>query len=113
MMFSQMLASVLALTASTQIRDGVSTAQDAFTSCLNQFADRSVQSRKAEAAFTTELATQCMDQERAYRAAMIRRDVASRISQAEAESSANEEVIYARQQAHDSFTDARPARSPS
>ena len=107
MLFAHMLSGALAL-ATFQIHDAVSTAQNTFTACLRQFVDSSVQGRKSLDAFNSELPQQCTAQEQAYRQAMIRRDTASRISQADAEQAATEEVNYARENAKESFTNAQP-----
>ena len=108
MLLAQMLAGSLALTAGYQVQDAVSRSQNAFTACLRQFVDSSVQGRKAVDAFNTELPQQCATQEAAYRQAMIRRDTSSRMRAAEAEEMATEEITYARDQAKETFADAQP-----
>jgi len=77
--------------------------REAFTACIHRFVNEAVQARKAAAAFTSEFPQQCQAEERAYREAMIRRDVAARISQADAEQGANEEIEWARQNGRENF----------
>ena len=96
--------------AAVQVRDNVTTTQEAFTTCLHRFVQTSVEGRKTAEAFNTELPQQCTAQEQAYRAAMIRRDTSARISRTDAEQSANEEVAYARQNTTETFTDASRPR---
>lgn len=106
MMISSVLSALLALTAAQQVRDGVTAAQGAYTSCLSRFSQASLSDRKSTADFTTALPQQCTEQERAYREAMIRRDTASRIRRAEAEEAANEEIQYARQNVLEMYTES-------
>jgi hypothetical protein len=85
--------------------------REAFTACLHRFVDGAVQARKTADAFASEYAQQCQAEERAYREAMIRRDVAARISQADAEQAANEEIEYARQNGRENFEGASTPRT--
>lgn len=88
-------------------RDPTEAPREAFAACLRQFVDTSVQARKAADAFATEVAQQCMAQERAYREAMVRRDSAgSAANRAAAERDANDEIEYTRTQSSESFADA-------
>lgn len=80
--------------------------REAFTACLHRFVNDSVQARKAAAVFATEYPQQCQAEERAYREVLIRRDRASRISQADAEQGANEEIEWARQNGRENFEGA-------
>jgi hypothetical protein len=85
--------------------------REAFTACLHRFVDSAVQARKAADAFTSEFPQQCQAEERAYRQAMVRRDLAARISQADAEASATEEIEWARQNGRESFESASNPRT--
>lgn len=80
--------------------------REAFARCLNQFVQTSVNDRKSVDAFRSELPQQCTAQSQAYREAMIRRDVAARVSQAEAEQAATEEIAYTLENARESFIEA-------
>jgi hypothetical protein len=93
-----MISSVIAfaMAASMQPTDSTRTAREAFTACLRQYVDRSVQARMAAAEFTTAYPQQCTAQEQAYRTAVVRRETASRMSQADAQESAATEVEDAR-----------------
>jgi hypothetical protein len=83
--------------------------REAFTACLSEFVRSSLNTdRKTAEQFNAALPQQCLDQERAYREAMIRKDVAARISQAEAEAAAADEISYARENAQGNFTNALP-----
>jgi hypothetical protein len=103
MMISFGLSVLLALTGSVQIRDGVTRAQEGYTSCLSRFAETSRTARKSADDFNSALAQQCAEQERAFREAMIRRDTASRMSRADAEQAANEEIEYARENVREMY----------
>lgn len=93
-----MISSVLALAmaASMQPADTTRSAREAFTACLRTYVDHSVQARMAAAEFTTAYPQQCATQEAAFRAAVIRRETASRSSQADAQQSAVDEIDDAR-----------------
>ncbi len=106
-----MISSVLALAmaASMQPADTTRAAREAFTGCLRGYVDRSVQSRMAAAEFATAYPRECTTQEQAYRAAVIAREVASRMSRADAEESAGLEIEDARTNFSERFDMAQPA----
>jgi hypothetical protein len=110
-----MISSVLALAmaASMQPADTTRAAREAFTGCLRAYVDRSVQARTPPAEFTTAYPTQCSAQEQAYRAAVIARETASRISRADAEESAGLEIEDARTNFRDRFDMAQPTPAPA
>lgn len=87
-------------------RDPSERPREAFAACLRTFVESSLRDRKSVDAFNTEVAQQCMDQERAYRDAMIRRDVAARVAQATAERDAADEISYTRTQSSEYYADA-------
>jgi len=94
-MISSGLAILLSV-AAFQASDTTRASREAFTACLRQFVEASIQSNKTQAAFDSEYPTQCAAQQAAYRAAVIRRDTASRIGQAEAQEAADLAVEDAR-----------------
>jgi hypothetical protein len=89
-----MISSVLAVALATwmQPTDTTRASREAFSACLRTYVDRATQSRMAAAEFTTAYAQQCTAQETAYREAVIRREIASRSTRADAEESANMEI---------------------
>ena len=89
-----MISSVLAvaLAAWMQPADTTRASREAFTTCLRTWVDRVTQSRMPAAEFQTAYPQQCTAQQTAYRAAIIARERASRMSQADAEESANLEI---------------------
>ena len=89
-----MISSVLAvaMAAYMQPADTTRASREAFTACLRTYVDRATQNRTPAADFTTAYPQQCTDQQTAYRDAVIRREVASRSSRADAEESANMEI---------------------
>jgi hypothetical protein len=89
-----MISSVLAvaMAAWMQPADTTRASREAFTACLRTYVDRATSSRMAAAEFTTAYPQQCTTQQTAYREAVIRREIASRSSRADAEESANMEV---------------------
>ena len=89
-----MISSVLAvaMAAWMQPADTTRASREAFTACLRTYVDRATQNRMAAAEFTTAYPQQCTTQETAYREAVIRREIASRSTRADAEESANMEL---------------------
>ena len=89
-----MISSVLAvaMAASMQPADTTRASREAFTGCLRAWVDRVTQSRMPQAEFQTAYPQQCTAQQATYRAAIIARERASRMSQADAEESATMEI---------------------
>lgn len=109
-----MIASVLAMAmaASMQPADTTRASREAFTGCLRTYVDRSVSARMPPAEFTTAYPTQCSTQEQAYRAAVIARETASRMSRSDAEESAGLEIDDARTNFRDRYDMAQPVTPP-
>jgi hypothetical protein len=110
-----MISSVLALAmaASMQPADTTRAAREAFTGCLRTYVDRSLQARMPATDFTTAYPQQCSAQEQAYREAVIRRETASRASQADARESATMEIDDARLNFRERFEMAQPTPPPA
>ena len=89
-MISSFLA--VAMAASMQPADTTRASREAYTGCLRTWVDRVTQSRMPAAEFATAYPQQCTSQEAAYRAAIIARERASRVSQADAEEAATMEI---------------------
>jgi hypothetical protein len=89
-----MISSVLAvaMAAYMQPTDTTRASREAFTACLRTYVERVTQSRMPAAEFQTAYPQQCTAQQTAYHDAVIRREIASRSSRADAEESANMEV---------------------
>lgn len=89
-----MITSVLALAmaVSMQPTDTTRTTREAFTACLRTYVERSTMARMPASEFTTAYPQQCTAQQQAYREAVIRREIASRSSRADAEESATMEI---------------------
>lgn len=100
------------MAASMQPADTTRAAREAFTGCLRSYVDARVQARMPPAEFATAYPQQCTAQEQAYRAAVIARETASRISRADAEESAGLEIDDARTNFSERFDMAQPAGSP-
>lgn len=112
MFVSSILAGAIALSSSFGTAslasvqpDPTRAPREAFTSCLHNFVNASVQARKSNEAFTRELAEQCQTEEQAWRAAMIRAELATRATQANAEEFARMEIEDARRNSRESFID--------
>ena len=75
-----------------QPADTTRASREAFTTCLRTWVDRVTQNRMPAAEFQTAYPQQCTTQQTAYRNAIIARERASRMSQADAEESANLEI---------------------
>lgn len=89
-MISSLLA--VAMAAWMQPADTTRASREAYTACLRTWVDRVTQSRMPQAEFNTAYPQQCTTQEAAYRAAIIARERASRVSQADAEEAATMEI---------------------
>lgn len=110
-----MISSVLAvaMAVSMQPADTTRAAREAFTGCLRGYVDRSVQARMPATEFTTAYPQQCSTQEQAYRAAVIARETASRVSRADAEESAGLEIDDARTNFRERYEMAQPTPPPA
>ncbi len=100
-----MISSVLAvaMAAWMQPADTTRASREAFTACLRTYVERVTQSRMPPAEFATAYPQQCSAQEQSYRTAVIAREVASRMSRADAEESAGLEIEDARTNFRDRF----------
>ncbi len=114
-----MISSVLAMTMAMAMQpaDTTRTAREAYTRCLRTFVEQKLQERMTAEAFQTAFPQACPQQEAAYRAAVIQREVGSRMSRADAEESANTEIEDARFNFRDRFemavADSAPAAQPA
>ena len=90
-MISSMLAIIVAATAA-QATDTTRGAREAYSSCMRQFMQRSVEAGTTPADFEAALAQQCTAQETAYRSAVVQRETAIRATRASAEQTASQEV---------------------
>jgi hypothetical protein len=109
-----MISTVIALVAAAsaaQASDTTRAAREAFTLCLRNYVNQSIEARKDQAAFDAEFPQQCATQEAAFRQAVIRRDTAMRATRANAEESANLEVEDARANFSDRFAAAMTPRA--
>jgi hypothetical protein len=82
--------------ATAQAADPTTASRNAYTACLRQFMQRSLESRTSAADFESQLPQQCTEQEAAFRRAVVAREVGFRVPQAGAEQTANEEIEDAR-----------------
>ena len=99
-----LLSSVLIGAALTTLQpDPARAPREAFGRCLHAFVNASVQARKTTEAFEAEHAQQCMTEERAYREAIIRAEMAARQSRADAEEYARLEIEDARRNSRGNF----------
>ncbi len=103
-----MISSVLAvaLAAWMQPADTTRASREAFTGCLRAYVERAQTNRMGAADFQAAYPQQCTSQQAAYRAAIIARERASRMSQADSEESANLEIDDARTNFADRFVPA-------
>ena len=103
-----MISSVLAvaLAAWMQPADTTRASREAFTGCLRAYVERAQTNRMGAADFQAAYPQQCASQQAAYRAAIIARERASRMSQADSEESANMEIEDARTNFADRFVPA-------
>jgi hypothetical protein len=97
---SSVLVALFALTAANgaalQAGDPSTQARNAYTACLRQFMQRSLNDRMSVADFRSGLPQQCTTQEQAFRDTLIRREVSFRTPRSEAEEMATMEVEDAR-----------------
>ncbi len=93
-----MISSVLAvaMAAWMQPADTTRASREAFTGCLRTYVERAQQNRMGASDFQAAYPQQCTTQQAAYRAAIIARERASRMSQADSEESASMEIDDAR-----------------
>ena len=75
-----------------QANDPSASARNAYTRCLRQFMDRSLNERMSPNDFRAALPQQCTQQEQAFRQALIAREASFRTPRAEAEETATMEV---------------------
>jgi hypothetical protein len=90
-----MIASVSLLIATMALQGGADTtrpARVAYTTCLRQFVDRSMQERMTQEAFDAAFPQQCQPQLTAFRTAIIARENALRATRANAEETASLEI---------------------
>jgi len=99
------------MAAYMQPTDTTRASREAFTACLRTYVQRSAEANMAATEFTTAYPQQCSAQQQAYREAVIRREIASRSSRADAEESANMEIEDQRTNFRERFEMALPAGS--
>lgn len=95
-----------------QPTDATRSAREAYTGCLRAYVQRSLESRMSPAEFGRAFPQQCTTQEAAFRAAVVRRELSSRMSQADAAESATLEIDEAKTNFRERFDMAQPASSP-
>jgi hypothetical protein len=107
-----MISSVLAvaMAAWMQPADTTRASREAFTTCLRTYVDRVTGNRMSPSDFATAYPQQCTEQQTTFRNAVIARERASRMSQADAEESATLEIEEARLNFSERFDMAQPAR---
>jgi hypothetical protein len=110
-MISSVLAIAIAATTA-QASDTTRQAREAFTGCLRGFVDRSLDGGMSAEEFQAQYPQQCAAEQAAFRAAIIRRETGARMSQADAEDSANLEIEDARVNFSERFEMAAPADPP-
>jgi hypothetical protein len=108
-MFSSVFAMAMAM--AMQPADTTRAPREAYTRCLRAFVERSLNDRMTAEAFRTAFPQACPQQEAAYRNAVIQREVASRMSRADAQESANLEIEDAQVNFRDTFENSAPASS--
>jgi len=93
-----MISSVLvvAMAAWMQPADTTRPSREAFTGCLRSYVDSAMQRGATATDFAAAFPQQCATQQAVFRAAIIARERASRMSQASAEQSATMEIDDAR-----------------
>lgn len=115
---SSVLAALLALSAApalfgdsgaVQGSDPSTAARNAYTHCLRQFMDRSLNDRMSLGDFRSALPQQCAEQEQAFRQALIAREASFRTPRAEAEEMATMEVEDARSNFLQLFENNQPS----
>jgi hypothetical protein len=105
-MISTLFALTLASAAAQQTQDATATARNAFTACLRTQMDRSVSDRTDADGFETAMRERCAQQEAAYRAAVIEREVRMGGNRNRAEQDAEMEVDDAKENFRQLFADA-------
>ena len=106
-----MFSSVVALAMMMQ-SDTTRASREAFTRCLNQFVQTSMNERKTAAQFQAEYPQACMTEQNAFRQAIISRDTAARATRNGAEASARAEIEDARANFADRFEAPPAATTP-
>jgi cell division septation protein DedD len=109
-----MIASISLLIATLALQGGADTtrtARVAYTTCLRQFVDRSMQERMTQEAFDAAFPQQCQPQLGAFRTAIIARENALRATRANAEETANLEIEDSQVNQRDMFIP--PASAPA
>ena len=91
-----------------QANDPSAAARNAYTQCLRQFMQRSLNERMSPNDFRTALPQQCTQQEQAFRQALIAREATFRTPRAEAEETATMEVDDARSNFMELFDNSQP-----
>jgi len=106
-----MISSVLvvAMAVYMQPADTTRPSREAFTGCLRTYVDSAMQHRATASDFAAAFPQQCTTQEGAFRAAIIARERASRMSMASAQESANLEIEDARTNFRERFEPAQGA----
>ena len=94
--------------AALQANDPSASARNAYTQCLRQFMQRSLNERMSPNDFRTALPQQCTQQEQAFRQALIAREATFRTPRAEAEETATMEVDDARSNFMELFDNSQP-----
>ena len=92
-----------------QANDPSASARNAYTRCLRQFMDRSLNERMSPTDFRAALPQQCTQQEQAFRQALIAREASFRTPRAEAEETATMEVDDARANFVELFENNQPS----
>lgn len=82
--------------AALQVNDPSAAARNAYTRCLREFMERSLNERMSLNDFRAAVPQQCGQQEQAFRQALIAREATFRTPRAEAEETATMEVDDAR-----------------
>jgi hypothetical protein len=92
-----------------QANDPSASARNAYTRCLRQFMERSLNERMSPNDFRAALPQQCTQQEQAFRQALIAREASFRTPRAEAEETATMEVDDARANFMELFENNQPS----
>lgn len=107
-MISPVLALLLATSAQTD--DVTRQARTAYTACLRQFMQRSLEARKSIDTFNTEVAGQCTAEGNRLREAIIAREFAARGTRVRAEEDARLDVEDAQETFRHLFADSSQPR---
>ena len=111
-MFSSLLAMVAAATA-VQTSDTTRASREAFTACLRTYVNHSIEESMTLDAFRAAYPQQCTAQQQAFRDAIVRRETAGRVSQADAQEQAGLEIDDARLNFSERFEMSVPATPPA